>query len=243
MKIEAIVPAAGLGLRLKSKTAKPLLNLNGRPILFYSLEALSKNKSIKRIIIAIREEHRDSIRSALDTFGIRKKIDLAVGGDSRLKSVENCLKQIAPDTDYILIHDAARPFLSEGLLSRCIKEAKRNRAVICAVPVKATIKQISRPTEVRRANQIVVRKTLDRDELWEIQTPQVFKKDLLLEAYGRFRNTPATDDASLVEKLGVKVKVISGAYFNIKITTPEDLVFAKALLATWMNKDFGSSDV
>ncbi len=224
MKIEAIVPAAGLGLRLKSKTAKPLLNLNGRPILYYSIEALSRNKFIKRIIIAVRREHRGSMRSALGAFGMRERVDLAEGGNTRSESVENCLKETAPDTDCVLIHDAARPFLCENLLARCIKEAQRNSAVICGVPVKATIKRVNGESGG------FVRKTIDRDGLWEIQTPQIFRRELLVRAYKKFKGRLETDDASLVEKLGVKVKVIFGSYFNIKITTAEDLVFAKAIL-------------
>jgi 2-C-methyl-D-erythritol 4-phosphate cytidylyltransferase len=139
--------------------------------------------------------------------------------------VANGLKAIGPQADLILIHDAARPFITKGLVSSVIKEARKAGAAIAAVPVKATIKKVK--------NGSVVEKTLDRGKLWEIQTPQVFKKDLILKAYKKFKRIPATDDAMLVERLGAKVSVVLGSYSNIKITTPEDLIIAKGIAGSW----------
>lgn len=221
MKVEAIVPAAGLGLRLKTKIPKPLVEINTKPILIYALSALAKNKFIRRIIIAVSEDSKDAFRLVLDKFRIHKRIDLVRGGKTRRESVENCLKELTRDTDSVLIHDAVRPFLSERLVENCLKEAKKNDAVICGVPARATIKRVAGGWVIE---------TLKREELREIQTPQVFKKELLVEAYAKFKKIPVTDDASLIERLGVKVKVINGSYFNIKITTAEDLVFAQAII-------------
>lgn len=230
MKVEAIVPAAGLGLRMNTCLAgmpKPLVKIAGKPILIYTLGALSESKSIKRIILAVNKEYLDKFREVLKRFPVKKRIDLVIGGASRRESVENCLKTIDSATDIILVHDAARPFVSKDLIDRLLKEAKVSSAVISGVPVKATVKQV---TGCRlQVAGVFVEKTLDRDNLWEIQTPQVFRRELLLEAYKKYRNMAVTDDASLVEKLGVKVKVVRGSYFNIKITTPEDLVFARAI--------------
>lgn len=227
MKVEAIVPAAGLGLRLEASLPKPLVKIADRPILIHTLCALSENKSIKRIILAVNKECLDKFRGVLRRFPVKKRIDLVVGGASRRESVENCLKIIDSAANIILVHDAVRPFVSKDLIDRLLKEAKNCPAVICGVPVKATIKQVR--SQKPEAAGIFVEKTLSRENLWEIQTPQVFRKELLLAAYKKYKNTAATDDASLVEKLGVKVKVVRGSYFNIKITTPEDLVFAKTI--------------
>lgn len=236
MKVEAIVPAAGLGLRLKASLPgrqaglpKPLVKIADRPILIHTLCALSENKSIERIILAVNKECLDKFRGVLRRFPVKKRIDLVVGGASRRESVENCLKTIDSAANIILVHDAVRPFVSKDLIDRLLKEAKKRPAVICGVPVKATIKQVTK-SQSQKVTGIFVEKTLSRENLWEIQTPQVFRKELLLAAYEKYKNAAVTDDASLVEKLGVKVKVVRGSYFNIKITTPEDLVFAKAIV-------------
>lgn len=242
MNVEAIVPAAGLGLRLGAGLPKPLVKIAHRPILIHTLCALSESKSIKRIILAVNREHLDKFRGVLKRFPVRKIIDLVLGGASRRESVENCLKQVAGDTDIILVHDAVRPFVSKDLIDRLLKEAKGKPAVISGVPVKATIKEVAghRPQAAPRPRlvqaDIFVKKTLKRENLWEIQTPQVFRRELLLEAYKKYPKIAAADDASLVERLGVKVKVIRGSYFNIKITTPEDLIIAQAIAKSLRNE-------
>lgn len=229
MKVEAIVPAAGLGLRLKAGIPKPLVKIADRPILIHTLCALSESKSIKRIILAVDKEYLDKFRGVLKRFPLKKRIDLVPGGASRRESVENCLKAIDSAANIILVHDAVRPFVSKDLIDRLLKEAKKCPAVICGVPVKATIKSVRcQVSGVKR--EYIVERTLNRERLWEIQTPQVFRRELLLEAYTKYRNRAVTDDASLVEKLGVKVKVVRGSYFNIKITTPEDLLFAETIV-------------
>ncbi len=136
-------------------------------------------------------------------------------------SLANGLAFVSKNAELVLIHDAARPLIDERSLSSCIKEAKRCNAATLGVPVKATVKKVK---------GAVVKDTLDRSELWEIQTPQVFRRDLILKAYKKYRSTEATDDAMLVEKLGVGVHITLGSYNNIKITTPEDLIIAEALL-------------
>ncbi|OGX26965.1 MAG: 2-C-methyl-D-erythritol 4-phosphate cytidylyltransferase [Omnitrophica WOR_2 bacterium RIFCSPHIGHO2_02_FULL_45_21] len=240
MNVEAIVPAAGLGLRLKAALPnrqagipKPLVKIADKPILIYTLCVLSRIKSIKRIILAVNKEYLDNFREVLKRFPLKKRIDLVLGGASRRESVENCLKTIDSAANIILVHDAVRPFVSKDLIDRLLKEARVSPAVISGVPVKATIKsvKVSKCQGVKEG--CMVEKTLNRDNLWEIQTPQVFRRELLLEAYEKYRNPAVTDDASLVEKLGVKVKVVRGSYFNIKITTPEDLVFAKTIVKSF----------
>ena len=231
MRVEAIVPAAGLGLRLEAGLPKPLVKIAERPILIHTLRALSESRSIRRIILAVNKGCLDKFREVLKRFPVKKRIELVLGGASRRESVENCLKTIDSAANIILVHDAVRPFVSKDLIDRLLKEAKVSPAVICGVPVKATIKRVTGNGLRGTAGRVI--ETLNRKGLWEIQTPQVFQKDLLLKAYVKFKDTPATDDASLVEKLGIKVKVILGSYFNIKITTPEDLVFAKTIVKSF----------
>lgn len=220
--LEAIIPAAGYGKRLKSKTLKPLLRINKKPLLIHTISALAGLTSIQRIIIAVNPEGLDKFRRALQRYKIKKEVFLVPGGETRRDSVNNCLKHINTHTEFILIHDAVRPFISRELIDKTIQTAIIYRAAVCGVPAKSTLKRITDDYEISE--------TLERKNIWEIQTPQVFEKDALTKAYKEYGRIEVTDDASLVEKTGIKVKVVMGDYFNIKITTPEDLLFAKAIL-------------
>lgn len=228
MRVTAIVLAAGKGLRFKSGVSKPLAKIANLPAIIYSLRVFDSSSYIKDIIVAVNPENSKRIRKEIKRHGIKKIIAVVSGGRLRQDSVRKSLGVIDAKTDFVLIHDAARPFVDKALLSRVIKEAKRCGAAIAGVPVKATIKELQGRTVAR---------SFDRSNLWEIQTPQVFKKSLILEAYRRFGDTRATDDSSMVEKLGVKVAVAMGSYANIKITTPEDLVIAEAI-AKILNSKF-----
>ncbi len=136
-------------------------------------------------------------------------------------------------TDMVLIHDSARPFITQKMVFLVLKEANKTQAAIVGVPVKATIKKVtSQESKVK-----TVEATLKRAELWEAQTPQVFKKSLILKAYEKFGNIDVTDDASLVERLGIKVKLVMGSCFNIKITTPEDFILAEAIAKNGIKND------
>lgn len=222
MQVSAIVVAAGSGLRFKSKTPKVLIPINSRPILIYSLQVLSRHPLVKEIIVVVNAKSAQSITRKLRQYRIGKVSKIVEGGRRRQDSVLNGLKALGAGCGLVLIHDAARPFIDKGIILRLINKAKSSGAAIVGVPVKATIKETVSKTRVKR--------TLDRDKLWEIQTPQVFDKELLLKAYKKFGNIDVTDDAALVEKLGAKINVVLGSYKNIKITTPDDLVIAKAIL-------------
>ena len=230
MIVTALIPAAGRGLRLKSAIPKPLVQIGAQPLLIHTLKALFQNQHIQSVIIAAPEDSLKDFKRVIKKNRIAgRRVTLIPGGATRRESVENCLRGVPAESDTILIHDAARPFITQELIAELLKEVKNNPAVICGVPVKATIKQVtSRKSEVK--GNVIVSKTLPREGLWEIQTPQVFNKGVLLRAYRRSSDKTVTDDSSLVESLGVKVKIVRGSYFNIKITTPEDLVFAKAIL-------------
>ncbi|HTY45991.1 MAG TPA: 2-C-methyl-D-erythritol 4-phosphate cytidylyltransferase [Patescibacteria group bacterium] len=225
MHVTAIVVAAGKGVRFKSRIPKPLVTLGRRPVIAYCLRTLSAHPYVKDIIIVVNAGNKKSIADALRTHRLGKKVTrLVLGGPRRQDSVRSGLRALPAQADTVLIHDAARPFIDAGLVSAVIQRARRCGAAVAAVPVKATIK---------RARGGKVGETLDRSSLWEIQTPQVFKKDLILEAYRRFSARLVTDDAALVERLGSGVELVMGSYRNIKLTTPEDLSFAKGIIRTW----------
>lgn len=217
----AIVLAAGCGKRLNSSVAKPLVKINSKPIIVYSLETLSKHPYIKDIIVVVNPKNKKQIAEKIKQFGIPKVKRIVLGGKQRQHSVRNGLKALGCNCNLVLIHDAARPFIRKKDLSAVIKLADNTGAAILGVPVKATIK--------RGTSKFVVENTIERNNLWEIQTPQAFKKDLILQAYKKFGRNPVTDDAMLVEKLGKKVSLVCGCYNNIKITTPEDIIIARAI--------------
>jgi 2-C-methyl-D-erythritol 4-phosphate cytidylyltransferase len=225
--VTAIVLAAGRGLRFKSKISKPLIKINSKPIIIYCLNILSKHPDIKDIIVVANSKNTGSIISKIIQYRIGKIRDVVLGGRRRQDSVVKALEVIDRRTDLILIHDGVRPFIAQETISSLIKEAKKSGAAIAGIPIKATIKKVK--SQKSKVKSLFVERTISRDNLWEIQTPQVFKKELIMEAYKKFNNREVTDDASLIEKLGARVKIVMGSYFNIKITTPEDLGLAEAI--------------
>ncbi len=222
-KVEAIVPVAGLGTRLKTRQTKPFVLLKNKPLFFYAVSALEKNPLIHQIILASHEKYIGTFQRWVKVFRFRKVKKIIKGGETRQQSVYNALQWVDEDTDIVLVHDGARPFISADIIHESIQLCVRKKAVITAVPVKPTIKKVN-----RRSMQVI--ETLPREDLWEAQTPQVFHKDLLIKAHQRGKKYKATDDAFLVEKLGIKVSVTQGSYENIKVTTREDLDFAEILL-------------
>jgi len=221
MRVSALLLAAGRGLRLKNKTPKPLINLCGKPVIIHSLKLFSSLPQVSEIIIAANKQNEAGIKKAISKWKINKVKCLVRGGALRQDSVNNALKKVSAKCGLVLIHDAGRPFVSSKAVKDVIKEAHKFKAAILGVPVKATIKAVGCGN--------IVKKTLLRKGLWEIQTPQVFKRELIFKAYQKFAAAPVTDDAGLIEMLGVKVKTVMGSYRNIKITTPEDLLLAQAI--------------
>jgi len=228
MRVSAIVLAAGKGLRFGLRAQKVLAAINSRPVLMHSLLTLNKHPLIKEIILVVNARNSRSVFNTIKKYNLPKISKIVEGGKRRQDSVLNGLGAIGEETELVLIHDAARPFIDKNTISAVINEAKKSGAAIVGVPVKATIKKV-KAQSAKRKTKVEVRKTLNRDVLWEIQTPQVFKRELLLKAYAKFADIEVTDDAMLIEKLGTKVSVVLGSYKNIKITTPEDLVIARAI--------------
>lgn len=224
--VTAILLAAGKGVRCRSKISKPLLKINGKPLISYSLKVLQRHPAVKNIIVVVNKSNRKAITSLIK-HSIRKVSDIILGGSQRQDSVANALRRVGKETEIVLIHDACRPFITKKIVAMALACADKNGAAIVGVPVKDTIKRVSRG--------LYVEDTLKRNALWQIQTPQVFRRDLILQAYVKFGRQRVTDDAAWVEKLGKKISIVKGSYLNIKITTPEDLVLAEAI-ANWSKR-------
>ena len=222
-KVVAIVPAAGLGKRFGPGTNKPFQSLSGKPIIVWSLEILEAIVEVVEIIPVLKMEDMEYGLKIFEKYGISKIKRIAPGGKERQDSVYNGLKLIEDKNCIVLIHDGVRPLIDRDLIERTIKELKDCDGVALGVPLKDTIKE---------AENGIIKKTLRRDSLWAIQTPQVFPYKNILTAYERAMKEGfySTDDAALIEKYGGKVKVIIGSYKNIKITAPEDLAIAEFLL-------------
>jgi len=216
--LSAIVLAAGKGRRLNAACPKPLVKIGGIPILIYSLASLNKHPDIDEIIIVFNAGNREKIIQAIKNYSFNKVKAFVLGARRRQDSVYNGLKAVNKRSDWVLIHDSARPFVDSASIRKVISAAKKSGSAILAVRPKSTIK-FSRHASI-------ISQTLNRDKLWEAQTPQVFKKNILLKAFRKYSKSDVTDDASLIEKLGKKVRIIEGSYGNIKITTAEDLLVA-----------------
>jgi 2-C-methyl-D-erythritol 4-phosphate cytidylyltransferase len=224
MQVSAIIPAAGSGARMGG-IKKPYMDLAGKPILAHTLTIFQQCSLVNSIaVVTAKGDEARCVQDVVTAYGINKPLSIVTGGDTRQESVFNALRELPSNTDVVVIHDAVRPFVTEELILRSIDNANQYGSAIVAVPVKDTIKESD--------GDGFVMKTLDRRKLWAIQTPQTFKYDLIMKAhlYARENNIQATDDAFLVEQIGHKVKLIMGSYENIKITTPEDIVIAKAIL-------------
>ncbi len=222
MKTVAIVPAAGSGKRLNQIKEKPFIRLKSKPLLWYALSALNNSPFIDKIVLVVARKFVKKSRGLVKKYNLKKVEFIVPGGRTRSDSVLNGLNLVDKDTDYVLIHDGARPFLEACLIKKVVRAVKKFGACSVCVPIKPTIKE---------AKKGYITKTLNRKELWDTQTPQAFKKEIIIKAYKNQRLLKtSTDDSSLVEKLGYKVRVVIGSYRNIKVTTPEDLLLAKALL-------------
>jgi len=221
MKVQVIVAAAGFGQRLNSKIPKALVLLKDKPLVSYCLKVFNAHPGIDGIIlVGVKKYLKVFDRLA---FPFKKVRAVVAGGIKRSDSVKCGLKALSPDTDIVLVHDAARPFIENVIISRLLVALKKHKAAIVGVPLKFTVKKIERKT-------LIIHQTPARDLLWEAQTPQGFHKDVLVKAHAKKFKEEATDDAILVERMGTRVKMVMGSYRNIKVTTPEDIILARQLL-------------
>lgn len=221
-KISVLIPAAGAGLRMGTSIKKPYLILNDKPILSHTIDLFENNSAIDEIYVIVNNADFDICNEiVIAPYHYKKVRELIAGGETRQLSVFNGLCALSNDVEYVIVHDGVRPFLEEKIICECLAASEKWGAAVSAVPVKDTIKVANK--------EHFIHHTPDRSTLWRVQTPQVFRKSLLLEAYETAMETGITvsDDAALVEKLGNPVKLVMGSYKNIKLTTPEDMQIAQ----------------
>ena len=220
----AIFPAAGQSRRMHSSTNKNFLEIDGQPVLVHTLLKFSKSDKIDRLIVAAAVDEVEVVEEMLNGADGLKPFQVVVGGSERQYSIANALKVVFDDCDVVLVHDAARPLVNLNTIEEVVEAARVHGAAIAAVPEKNTIKVID--------NGDFVIDTPPRSKLVSVQTPQGFRRDIILKAYEQAERDGflGTDDSSLVERLGYKVKIVKSDYKNIKITTPEDILIAEAFL-------------
>jgi 2-C-methyl-D-erythritol 4-phosphate cytidylyltransferase len=224
-KVSALIVSAGQGKRMGGRISKQYLEVAGRPLLAYTLEKFQAHPLIEDIVVVTREEERAYCRQEIiEKYRFTKVSKIVSGGKERQDSVYRGLLALPEDTEWVAVHDGVRPLVSLEVITRVVEAALTKGAAIVGVPAKDTIKVVT--------SEQMVLETPPRQTLWHIQTPQVFKKELLVRAYEEAlaSSWAGTDDASLVERLGVPIFVVQGEYDNLKITTPEDLVYFKEML-------------
>jgi 2-C-methyl-D-erythritol 4-phosphate cytidylyltransferase len=229
MKVAAIIAAAGLGKRMRQDTPKTYLQLAGKPILIHTLEIFEKVPEVNEVLVVVHPEDLEFCQEeVIDAYPLKKVLRLVPGGKERQDSVYHALKALkkkAADLDVILVHDGVRPLVDPALVRKVVAAAKRHGGAILGIPCQDTLKRVN--------SKGVVVDTVDRTELWQVQTPQAFQAALLWRAYQEAmeRGFYATDEAALVEALGETVVMVPGTCLNLKITTPDDLRMAEAILA------------
>lgn len=225
MKYRVIIPAAGQGKRMKAGKNKQWIILDDKPLIAHTLTVFQQDPNCEAIILVINEKEKQDFQALIEDFSFTKVTRLVHGGAERQHSVFNGLKTLtdASPHDVILVHDGARPFVTHDLIKRVAEKAAATGAAVLAVPIKDTLK---------RTDGSVIIETVDRTGLWAAQTPQAFHYQLLYDAnlYAEKHNLAATDDASLVEIFGHPVSLVVSDATNIKLTTPEDLMFADLIL-------------
>lgn len=225
MKTSLIIVAGGYSTRMGGSVRKPYLAVNSRPLFFYALDVYSMVACIEQIVFVVNPMDMDMVNDEWsDAFRGYGVTDVVVGGKRRQDSVYNGLMKVRCESEVVLVHDCVRPFVSQDTILRVIDAAYAGGAAIAAVPLKDTIK------ESCSDRKTVIKRTVPREKLWAAQTPQGFRRNTIMEAYGRLQNedSDVTDDAQAAEMCGYGVELVEDSYSNIKITTREDLRIAEA---------------
>lgn len=231
MGYEVILLAAGQGKRMKASRNKVLIHLNGKPIILYSLELFLKDDFCKHIILVVQEANKHEIDEMLKPYikKAHKLITVVVGGQERQDSVYQGLLSMKDVSDFVLIHDGARPFLTIDVLKQLYSNLQTSKAAVLGVPVKDTVKKVK---------DHFIEETIPRESLWQIQTPQAFIGSELLDVHNRaiIEGFLGTDDSSLIEKYQIRnVSIVFGSYENIKLTTPDDIIIGEAIIKRRIN--------
>lgn len=216
--VVAIVPAGGLGSRMGRRLPKQYLTLGGAPLIVHTVRALAR--SVEGVVVVAPAGRIEATRRLLARHRVPRVLAVVAGGAERQDSVWRGLGTLPEGARWVIVHDAVRPFVTPDLIRRVLAAAVAHGAAICGIQVRDTVK---------RVKEGLAQSTLDRDGLWLAQTPQAFRRELLWEAHDKARRDgyTGTDDAALVERLGVAVAVVAGSPQNVKITTREDLASAR----------------
>lgn len=229
MKTVAIIPGAGSGERMGAGRAKQFLELNGRPLLAFTLEKFQECQAVDSIIVVVPPMDMEFCKTEIiKRYGLSKVKKIVAGGERRQDSVRLGIEASEGEYELVLIHDGVRPFINAGLIEKVVAAAKEDRAVIMGLPAKETVKKID-------GNNHVI-KTLDRQDIYLIQTPQGFRYEDIMAAHRKAYAEnwdEVTDDAFLIEKMGIPVRVVSGSEYNIKVTTPHDMELARLFLGRY----------
>lgn len=220
-----VIVAAGKSERMGPEVDKAFISLGTKPVLAYSLAAFETCPDIEGMVLVVRKDRIEAARALAETYGFSKVRKVVAGGGLRQASVWNGLSEVPEEAEIVAVHDGARPCVTADLISETIRCALRHGAGVAAVPITDTVKYVSRGH--------IVEKTLDRSKLWAVQTPQAFRRALLMRAFEALRKkkqTVVTDEACAVELIGEPVYLVPAPVTNIKLTTPDDLAMAAALL-------------
>lgn len=224
-QLAVVVVAAGKGLRMRTEESKQYLQLSGKPILVHTLALFQRIEQVDTVVLVTGSEDVDRCSRYIEQFGLSKVKHIVTGGKERQDSVYKGLEALSgADVEWVMVHDGVRPFAAEEHVLACWRKAMEADAAVLAVPVKDTIKVVD--------SAGTIESTPDRRSLWAIQTPQAFRLSLLKQAYEQAAQDgfTGTDDAMLVERIGTPVRVVEADYYNIKITTPEDLPWAEWII-------------
>ena len=227
MNASAIIVAAGSGVRLGRSEPKAFVKIGGRTMLSYSLRVVASVAAIRELVIAVPDGFESAARAEVTAAGVRIPVKITCGGAERQDSVRIALGLTSSESDLIVVHDAARPMATAKIFEACLEAAARAGGAIAAIPLADTLKRVV---------DSAITETIARAGLWQAQTPQAFRRDVLVAAHRRAADERiiATDDADLVERSGTRVEVVEGSTANIKITTPSDLAIVEALVAAGM---------
>jgi 2-C-methyl-D-erythritol 4-phosphate cytidylyltransferase len=223
IKVAAIITAAGEGRRMGREIPKQFLEIQGKPVFLYSLEKFDRCLYVDEIILVINENFMNKVKEDLTKWPLNKPVNIVAGGEKRQDSVANGLDLVSNDVDIVLIHDGVRPFISIEKIQDIIEAVCDYDAALLAVPEKCTLKKVKDGW---------VEDTIDRKRIWKAQTPQGFRLELLRRAFKKAEEEGyySTDESSLIERLGCRIRIVQGEDFNFKITSPEDLTMANALI-------------
>jgi len=232
-RVAAIIPAAGKGKRIGAERPKQFLELGEKPILAFTLEAFERAECISAVILVVPPQDVDfCVENVVKRYGLSKVVIVLGGGEKRQDSVRIGLEATGGRYDLVVIHDGVRPFVRPDFIESIVSVAQARGAVIAGIPANDTVKEVDRRRRILR--------TWERERLWLAQTPQVFKYSILQAAHERAQAQGwdnATDDAQLVEKMGIPVHLMECSPLNIKVTTPADLLIARAIMEIWQKDE------